>query len=430
MNKIINYQKIKYFVCIFPLTYLVGIAVTEIIALSLIVLFFFHFKNIKIDFKDIKIIFISLFSVYVALNAIIQIDDNLRYSSIFYFRFVLFAIAISYIFRIIEEDLKINQNVLKIIFGILVFILIDSQLQFFYGKNLIGFEIINNRISSIFGTELILGSFLIKLLPIIFFLIIFNKIDINNNKSGLEIFFGFYLITIYLSAERTSFALMIIFVSLSFFLIQKFRAILLKSISILIIFILITSIFELGKSKPSNRLFFKTFNQLTNQIFITKGGEKITKIKKDKLVKNLRIFSNDHEGHYKLAYDLFKKNIIFGVGPKGFRHYCRSVQYDPDIGICSTHPHNTLIQILAETGLIGFLFYISGILYILFKIFKSYSSFVTEDVKSYFIIVSIGLLINLFPFLPSGNFFNNWISLINFYLVGIYFYAYKKVFVL
>ena len=76
------------------------------------------------------------------------------------------------------------------------------------------------------------------------------------------------------------------------------------------------------------------------------------------------------------------------------------------------------------------MFYISGILYILFKIFKLYSSFVTEDVKSYFIIVSIGLLINLFPFLPSGNFFNNWISLINFYLVGIYFYAYKKVFVL
>ena len=169
MNKIINYQKIKYFACIFPLTYLVGIAVTEIIALSLIVFFFFHCQNIKIHFKDIKIIFILLFSVYLALNAIIQIDDNLRYSSIFYFRFVLFAIAISYIFRIIEEDLKINQNVLKIIFGILVFILIDSQLQFFYGKNLIGFEIINNRISSIFGTELILGSFLIKLLPIIFF---------------------------------------------------------------------------------------------------------------------------------------------------------------------------------------------------------------------------------------------------------------------
>ena len=150
---------------------------------------------------------------------------------------------------------------------------------------------------------------------------------------------------------------MVTFISLLFFLIQKFRSLLLKSISILIVFILVTSIFELGKSQPSKRLFFKTFNQLTNEIFIKKGGEKITEIKKDKLAKNLKIFSNDHNGHLKLAYDLFKKNTIFGVGPKGFRHYCRSVNYDSEIGICSTHPHNTLIQILAETGLIGFLFY-------------------------------------------------------------------------
>jgi O-antigen ligase len=429
MNKIINFQKIKYFACLFPLTYLVGIAVTEFIAMGLIVFYFFHCKNKEINFKDFKIIFILLFSVYLAVNAIIQIDDNLKYSSIFYFRFLLFAIAISYIFSLLEEDSRIKQNILKVIFVILVFILMDSQLQFFYGKNFFGFEIINNRISSIFGSELILGSFLIKLLPIILFLIFFYKIDINNNKSGLVIFFGFYLIAIYLSAERTSFALMVTFISLLFFLIQKFRSLLLKSISILIVFILVTSIFELGKSQPSKRLFFKTFNQLTNEIFIKKGGEKITEIKKDKLAKNLKIFSNDHNGHLKLAYDLFKKNTIFGVGPKGFRHYCRSVNYDSEIGICSTHPHNTLIQILAETGLIGFLFYISAIFFILFKIFKSYSSYVTQDVKNYFLIVSIALLINLFPFLPSGNFFNNWISLINFYLVGIYFYAYKKVFV-
>ena len=51
MNKIINYQKIKYFACIFPLTYLVGIAVTEIIALSLIVFFFFSIQKYKNSFQ-------------------------------------------------------------------------------------------------------------------------------------------------------------------------------------------------------------------------------------------------------------------------------------------------------------------------------------------------------------------------------------------
>ena len=86
-----------------------------------------------------------------------------------------------------------------------------------------------------------------------------------------------------------------------------------------------------------------------------------------------------------------------------------------------------MIQILAETGLIGFLFYISAIFFILFKIFKSYSSYVTQDVKNYFLIVSIALLINLFPFLPSGNFFNNWIMIINYYYIGLFIFGYNKI---
>ncbi len=49
--------------------------------------------------------------------------------------------------------------------------------------------------------------------------------------------------------------------------------------------------------------------------------------------------------------------------------------------------------------------------------------------KEMFSLISIGLLVNLFPFLPSGNFFNNWLSIINFYLFGIYLYSYKQVFV-
>ena len=42
------------------------------------------------------------------------------------------------------------------------------------------------------------------------------------------------------------------------------------------------------------------------------------------------------------------KNKIFGVGPKGFRFHCRKVDYNPKIGICSTHPHNISIQSFSE----------------------------------------------------------------------------------
>ena len=42
---------------------------------------------------------------------------------------------------------------------------IDGYIQYFTGTNLVGFEILDNRISSFFGDELIMGSYLSRLFP-------------------------------------------------------------------------------------------------------------------------------------------------------------------------------------------------------------------------------------------------------------------------
>ena len=124
----------------------------------------------------------------------------------------------------------------------------------------------------------------------------------------------------------------------------------------------------------------------------------------------------------------YLKNPIFGVGPKGFRQYCRSVEYDPPTGICSTHPHNFLIQITAETGVIGLIFYLSSLIFIIMKLFKGYKNKNLNYERNCFLVISIGVIINFFPFVPNGNFFNNWISIINFYYIGFYMFSYKKIF--
>ena len=111
-------------------------------------------------------------------------------------------------------------------------------------------------------------------------------------------------------------------------------------------------------------MFVKTFNQITDH-------KSNSKNKNDSINQNIsenyKIYSIDHEGHIKLALKLFNENKIFGVGPKGFRYYCRSVNYDADVGICSTHPHNILIQIISELGLIGLIFYIFAACFVLFN---------------------------------------------------------------
>tara|TARA_B100001063_G_C16585936_1_gene463112 strand:- start:49 stop:555 length:507 start_codon:yes stop_codon:yes gene_type:complete len=164
---------------------------------------------------------------------------------------------------------------------------------------------------------------------------------------------------------------------------------------------------------------------MTENNSITKSSDE-NKLKSIEVLKNIRIYSDDHEGHIKLALKLFSESKIFGIGPKGFRHYCRQVNYDPDYGICSTHPHNILIQIISELGLIGLIFYFFAITFILFHLFNSIIKKNFSDEYLSFYSITLGLFINLFPFIPSGNFFNNWISIVLYYNFGIYLFSYKK----
>ena len=100
---------------------------------------------------------------------------------------------------------------------------------------------------------------------------------------------------------------------------------------------------------PAIRMFKKSYEQI-----IGKGEERYEKHKK-KLFSKVYIFSHDHHDHYTLSYRIFKDHPIMGTGPKGFRYLCRNKIYilENNDG-CSTHPHNTYMQILTSNGIIGF----------------------------------------------------------------------------
>jgi hypothetical protein len=386
----INLFKNNIFFYLFFFTlflFVLGISAVEISVLLLTLSFLFKNRCLSY-YKDKKSIFLFLFATYIAVNAFFQITDDLKISSFFFFRYILFALAIYYFLDYFESNQNINKQLALIFFGLLLFLIFfDSYFQFFIGKNLFGFEIINERISSIFGSELILGSFLLKILPLFVYFLIYTNIEINKNFFKLAIFFGIYFTVIYLAAGRTSFFLMILFILLMITFVKELRKVLNISIFLLVLFVFITQVFEIGKSNPSNRIFLKTFNEMTSHIFYNKKKEQSltnSKVKKNEVIKNLKVFSSDHQGHYILAYELFKKNIFFGIGPKGFRYYCRSVNYNPPKGICSTHPHNFLVQIISETGLLGLLFYFFGFMFIVINIFKSYSKNVDVYKKKLF----------------------------------------------
>ena len=397
----------------------------------MILLFLIINRNIQV-YKNNIFIFFLLISFYFGINSIFQIYDNdLRISSIFHFRFALFSLSIFFLIEYSSSETSKSKKILMGIFMILILVILDSFLQFLSGKNIIGFEIKHNRVSGIFDDELILGSFLLKVFPFTIWLIYFSNFEISKYKNLLIIFFSMYIITVYLSGERTSLFLIFLATILFIFYLHNLRAILLKSFLIFLLFVILTFITNFGKSDPFNRIFIKTFNQITNSFFLTKRDIQLDKknlgdLTKD-LKKNIQIFSTDHNGHYLLAYNLFKQSPIFGKGPEGFRYYCRKVEYNSKIGMCSTHPHNIFMQLLSETGLIGIFFYLFGSIFVIISLSKLYKKNMDLKNKYNFYIASIAIIVNFFPLVPSGNFFNNWISIISYYYIGIYIYSYRKV---
>ena len=431
MHKYKGQDFLLYFLIFLPLTFGLGIVVTEIFVFFSIL--FFFFKNRNYDyFKNKKFLFLLTFSLYIAINGILKIQYNdLLIPSIFHFRYVVFSISILFILDFIKDKINLEKiGITYSLFFIIYLISFDALFQFITGENILGFKIIGYRISGIFGSELILGSFLIKILPLILWLLFYLNFNFKKNFFFLICFFSLYFICIYISGERTAFVSLFILLFFLILYITEIRTIILLSLTILILFIGLTSFFNIGKVDTFNRIFIKTFNQVTNHLYIEEKDLSKNKqaVSSQNIDKNFKIFSTDHNGHYVLAYYLFTQQPIFGVGPRGFRNYCRSVEYDSNIGICTTHPHNTLLQILSETGIVGLIFYLYGIFFIMIKVWKAQKKSLRLLEKSCFTIISIGLLINLFPFLPSGNFFNNWVSITNYYFLGLYLYSYKRVY--
>ena len=89
------------------------------------------------------------------------------------------------------------------------------------------------------------------------------------------------------------------------------------------------------------------------------------------------------------------------------------------------------MQFLSELGLIGLLFYLLLCLFLIKKLIFYYLLKLKYKLKSsntqkFQLIIIASIIINLSPLSPYGNFFNNWLSILNFLVISFFIYHEKK----
>ena len=415
----------NFLIFFFPISFLVGRAIVELLLFIFFITTLIYckkWKNYLFD-KNFIIILLSLFylsvffSTYINIEILAQTtDQNLLLKSLINFRYVIYIISIWFVF----QEIKLDKRFFLITIFVYLIFLIDGYFQFFTGENLLGYSMPSGRISGIFETEYIFGSYIQKVIPIMITLFYLTFEAKLKNKS-LYFFLVLFLSTviILLSGDRAAIIIFVFYLTISFLLVPSYRKILLMNflISVAVLFLVVS--FGMGKN-------IGTLEQRYNPESTYNAHSGQTKI-------NHPIFKyipRDHLGHFLVVKEMAKDNLYFGKGLKSFRFMCRGKLgnfYPIDGGVCSTHPHNYYLQSVSAGGLISLFFLSSIFILISFKMINIFLQLFKKTKNNELLTLStICIFVYLWPLIPTGSFFSNWISGFNCFALGLFLFINSK----
>ena len=312
-----------------PIALITGPAIPDII-LSVVALFFLIKSIINKNWKYYQnpIVYgFLIFSFYGILRSVFSeypLESLTNGGSVFYFRYIFFAMGIWYL-------LDHNPYLAKCLTLVAIFCItitcIDGLYQFFVKTNILGYEKYSKyRLTGLFKDEPIIGRY-VSYLSIFTFALIYQNYKLSKRMMIYSLSFLIMCGTItFFSGERAPLFNLILFIVFILIFTPRYRLHTFMSVLICAVIIFFISLIN---PLAKERIFDVTSDQVSS-----------TKLK-------ILPYSEMHERHYISALKMFQSKPIFGLGTNTFRIHCDKKKYKYKENSCTTHPHNFYIQILA-----------------------------------------------------------------------------------
>ena len=388
-----------------PISFILGNMAINInlllIVISGLILFrgsIFKIKFYKLDYLIFAYFFLVLFTAafndYKLSQNLICGKENFQTNlkSILFFKYLLLYLVLRFLFEKNIIDLKLFFVTSSIS---VIFVSLDLFYQSIFGFDIFGYESLadGRKLSGPFGDEYIAGGYLQRFSLFAFFLIPLFYSKYNSiSKVIVPLLVIVFLLAIILSGNRMPMILFIFTLCLVLIFQKQTRKFFLPFIlTFSIIFFLV---FNVNQSVKTN---FKNFYKQISNMYVIVANKDFESKQTPQYLKEFSTF-----------YNTWLMNKYVGGGIKNFRCYCH---HRPNLDknsefICNMHPHNYYLEILTETGIVGFS--ILSVIFITVLYLSFFKKYITQNsLKNNNLIVPFIFLFfaEIFPIKSTGSFF-------------------------
>ena len=404
-------KHLNYLFALLPISFAIGNFAINLNVIIIIFLGIYFFRKDIYNFQDKFFLYlIIIFFFYLIISTFINNYDDLKNSDLLksfaFLRYLVFLMVVNCMVK--KELFNFKLFFLTTLFFV-SFICLDIIYQSQTGTNFFGMTTTFYHNSGIFGHELIAGGYIQKFWIFSIFAI---PLFFSKKKKFILLFCIFFIIGasgIIFAGNRMPLLMYLIFTPLTIFFIKK-----IKLATILCFLFSIGILYNHYNSDAWIKMWYNSFFDNVKHITYAFKNEyekeyKKESFSKDEMVKKETkryVFGSGHINTFLTGIDIWNDRPITGNGIKSFRKKCGTKDFIKYNRVCNQHPHNYHLEILDNTGLIGFISLGGAVVILIFKRIILFRKIKDNNFqKIIFYSLFLALFVEMFPFRSTGSFF-------------------------